>query len=110
MLGFTYIGEIYFVGTFVLIWSIYAICTKKYHLIQYLYLNLFMTVILTYMVKIATEIPRPIIGEAITTSFSFPSGHTSIVASMAATINGRLQMPKFNHPDCYITYSSSLLE
>ena len=50
MLGFTYIGEIYFVGTFVLIWSIYAIRTKKYHLIQYLYLNLFMTVILTYMV------------------------------------------------------------
>ena len=86
MLGFTYIGEIYFVGTFVLIWSIYALRSKKYHLIQYLYLNLFITVILTYLVKMAIEIPRPIIGESITTSFSFPSGHTSIVASMAATI------------------------
>ena len=111
MLGFTYIGEIYFVVGFVLFWSIYAIRTKKYHLIQHLYLNLFFTVILTHVFKMATQIPRPIIGEAITSSFSFPSGHTAIVASMAATIqwatvNTKIQPSKLLH---YFLFSSKCI-
>jgi undecaprenyl-diphosphatase len=114
MLGFTYIGEIYFVVGFVLFWSIYAIRTKKYHLIQHLYLNLFFTVILTHVFKMATQIPRPIIGEAITSSFSFPSGHTAIVASMAATIqwatvNTKIQPSKLLHYFLFIIVGMTAL-
>lgn len=86
MLSVTYLGSLNFVASFVLIWSIFALLEKRYTHMQHLFLNLFIVVILTHLFKTITLIPRPMIGDLIASSYSFPSGHTAVVASIMATI------------------------
>ncbi|MAH61395.1 MAG: hypothetical protein CMF42_03795 [Legionellales bacterium] len=86
MLSITYLGSVNFVASFVLIWTIFAFLEKRYTHMQHLFLNLFIMVILTHLFKAITLVPRPMIGDLISSSYSFPSGHTAVVASIMATI------------------------
>ncbi|MEE2769924.1 MAG: bifunctional DedA family/phosphatase PAP2 family protein [Pseudomonadota bacterium] len=99
----TLFGEKNFIIPFIIVWVGYLAKNGRYEHIQHFMTMVFFTFILTHGVKLFASIERPPIGNLLSLTYSFPSGHTAIVVAIMSSIRWSCSSRKEN-----ITFLPSL--
>ncbi len=95
------LGDKYFLVPFSLLLGYFLVREKEFKHLQYFCLNVFIAIIFAHFIKIIAGIPRPPIGELISDTGSFPSGHVVIIASIMSALrwsmDNKKNIPLLNH-------------
>lgn len=103
MFVLTLFGEKTFIIPWVCVWIFYLAKHERWEHIQHFMVIVFFTFIFTHGVKLFASIERPPIGNMLSLTFSFPSGHTAIVVAIMSSIRWSCTSRKEN-----ITFLPSL--
>lgn len=82
----TLFGEKNFIIPWIIIWVGYLAKNERWEHIQHFMVIVFFTFIFTHGVKLFASIERPPIGNMLSLTYSFPSGHTAIVVAIMSSI------------------------
>ena len=82
----TLFGEKTFIIPFIFAWVYYLAKKGRYDHIQHFMTMVFFTFIFTHGVKLFASIERPPIGNVLSLTYSFPSGHTAIVVAIMSSL------------------------
>ena len=86
MFVLTLFGEKTFIIPWVCVWIFYLARHERWEHIQHFMIIVFFTFIFTHGVKLFASIERPPIGNMLSLTYSFPSGHTAIVVAIMSSI------------------------
>ncbi len=86
MFTMTLFGTKTFVIPFILVWLSYLIKNGYKDHAQHFVTIVAFTFILTHAIKLFAHVERPPIGNMLSATYSFPSGHTSIVVAIMASL------------------------
>ena len=103
MFVLTLFGEKTFIIPWVCVWIFYLAKHERWEHIQHFMVIVFFTFIFTHGVKLFASIERPPIGNMLSLTYSFPSGHTAIVVAIMSSIRWSCTSRKEN-----ITFLPSL--
>lgn len=82
----TLFGQYNFIIPWCVVWLLYLNHQRKWAQIQHFILMIALTFILTHAMKLLCSIERPPIGTMLSSTYSFPSGHTAIVVAIMSSL------------------------
>lgn len=82
----TLFGQYNFIIPWCVVWLLYLNHHQKWAHIQHFILMIALTFILTHAIKLFCSIERPPIGTMLSSTYSFPSGHTAIVVAIMSSL------------------------